>query len=77
MTYREETDSRLLQEIVAPLTKSGIIAGTLVSGTRRWEGIARIPKSERYGTTFIFEDSKPGLAGVRDKTGTFRKLTLT
>jgi len=62
------------KSVVEPLTKQGLLAGTLLSSPQRWQGFVRIPMDVN-GEYQANEYER--LTGIRDKVGDFARLDIS
>ncbi|TDL22182.1 Nucleotidyltransferase [Rickenella mellea] len=76
----QRRNSTLQRDVVTVLEKQGLIAGTFMSGPRKWQGIVRVP-----GTPPGREDSPANLTEnilerlqcILEKKGTFVRMDIT
>lgn len=70
---RETQDSPLLHDVVFPLESRGLIAETLSSGSKKWQGIIRLPGRTADGT---WEDRSQRIERIREQQGLYTRLDL-
>ncbi|KDQ62601.1 hypothetical protein JAAARDRAFT_203697 [Jaapia argillacea MUCL 33604] len=73
VSLSEREKSILLDEVVKPLEKCGVIAGKLSSGTKKFQGVARVPKRKRTGE---WETAEERLEAASKNLGAYRRLDL-
>jgi DNA polymerase beta len=72
-TKAERESSLLIKDIVNPLTQRGLIAATLSTGVRKWQGVVRLPERSEHGE---WEDRSKRVELVKDNNGLFRRMDL-
>ena len=65
--------SPLLQDVVRPLEDRGLLAATLSSGPRKWQGVARLP--ERVGGR-LWEERSLRLLQIQRTEGVYRRIDI-
>jgi DNA polymerase beta len=68
----ERGQSILVKDAVQPLESRGLIAATISSGARRWQGIVRVP--QKNGD---WEPDWQRKDGIAQHLGKFRRMDLT
>ena len=72
-TKAERGASILLNDIVKPLEKMGLMAATFSSGVKKWQGVVRIPKRDEHGD---WENRSKRVQQVEGNEGDFRRMDL-
>lgn len=72
-TKAERESSPLSQGIVQPLEQRGLIAATLSTGVRRWQGVIRVPEKSEDGSWGKRIDR---IKKVESEQGVFRRMDL-
>lgn len=67
----EEKSSLLLSDVVPKLQQRGLVAETLGSSSKTWEGIVRVP-----GQRDTWGDRLDRISAVKNVEGDFRKVSL-
>ncbi|KAH7909820.1 hypothetical protein BJ138DRAFT_1154374 [Hygrophoropsis aurantiaca] len=70
---REAQNSLLLRDVIAPLENKGLIAATSISGSKKWQGIVRIPEMVDGG----WEERGSRLQQLRCDKGVYMRMDLT
>lgn len=73
MTKAERLSSMLLNDVVKPLETTGLIAATLSSGVKKWQGVVRIPERDEYGK---WGNRSKRVKQVEGNKGVFRRMDL-
>jgi len=73
ITKAERESSPLIQDVVQPLTKRGLIAATLSTGARKWQGVVRLPERDEDGE---WESRSERVKSVKADQGLFRRVDL-
>ena len=72
-TNAERASSMLLNDVVKPLEKTGLIAATLSSGVKKWQGVVRIPERDEHGG---WGNRSKRVKQVEGNEGLFRRMDL-
>lgn len=72
--YVTRQSSLLLQDVVPVLQDRGLIADTLHSGNRKWQGVVRVPESEDGKDNMT--ERRRRLRAIKNTEGHFRRLDL-
>lgn len=64
----------LSKSVIEPLTKQGLLAGTLSSSPQKWQGFVRVPMN---GNGEYQTDEYERLTGIRDRAGDFARLDIS
>jgi DNA polymerase beta len=70
---REAQDSLLLRDIIFPLESRGLVAETLSAGSKKWQGIIRLPERTTDGT---WEERSQRIERIREQQGLYIRLDL-
>ncbi|KAG2051587.1 Nucleotidyltransferase [Suillus hirtellus] len=70
---REVQDSLLLRDVVFPLESRGLIAETLSPGSKKWQGVIRLPERTVDGT---WEERSQRIERIREQQGLYIRLDL-
>ncbi|OAX40426.1 Nucleotidyltransferase [Rhizopogon vinicolor AM-OR11-026] len=70
---REAQDSLLLRDVVVPLESRGLIVETLSTGSRKWQGVIRLPERTADGA---WEERSHRIERIRDQQGLYIRLDL-
>ncbi|KAG2066693.1 Nucleotidyltransferase [Suillus decipiens] len=70
---REAQDSLLMRDVVCPLESRGLIVEALSQGSRRWQGVIRLPERTADGA---FEERSQRIERIREKQGLYIRLDL-
>ncbi|KAG1746034.1 uncharacterized protein EDB91DRAFT_1246158 [Suillus paluster] len=70
---RETQESLLLRDVVSPLESRGLIAETLSAGSRKWQGVIRLPENTTNGT---WEERAQRIERIREQQGLYILLDL-
>ncbi|KAG1751118.1 hypothetical protein EDB19DRAFT_1675431 [Suillus lakei] len=70
---REVQDSLLLRDVAFPLESRGLIAETLSPGSRKWQGVIRLPETTADGT---WEERSQRIERIREQQGLYIRLDL-
>lgn len=73
MTKAEREASPLIKDVVQPLTQGGLIAATLSTGARKWQGVVRLPEKDKDGQWELMSER---LKLVKADKGFFRRMDL-
>lgn len=73
MTKAERELSPLIKDVVQPLTQGGLIAATLSTGARKWQGVVRLPEKDKDGQ---WESMSERMKLVKADKGFFRRMDL-
>lgn len=70
---REAQESLLLHDVVLPLESRGLIAETLTAGSRKWQGIIRLPERTVDGP---WEERSQRMERICEQQGLYIRLDL-
>ncbi|KAG2102255.1 uncharacterized protein F5147DRAFT_707844 [Suillus discolor] len=70
---REVQDSLLLRDVVFPLEGRGLIAETLSPGSKKWQGVIRLPERTVDGT---WEERSQRIERIHEQQGLYIRLDL-
>jgi len=73
MTKAEQETSPLIKGVVEPLTQEGLIAATLSTGARKWQGVVRLPEKDKDGQWELMGER---VKSVKADKGFFRRMDL-
>jgi DNA polymerase beta len=72
-TKTERESSPLIQEVVIPLQRRGLIAATLSTGVRKWQGVVRLPERDQVDE---WGDRSERVKSIEADKGLFRRMDL-
>ncbi|KAG1906751.1 uncharacterized protein F5891DRAFT_1003591 [Suillus fuscotomentosus] len=70
---REVQDSLLLRDVVFPLESRGLVVETLSPGSKKWQGVIRLPERTVDGT---WEERSQRIERIREQQGLYIRLDL-
>lgn len=70
---QELQSSLLLRDVVAPLENRGLIVETLSAGSRKWQGVIRLPERTADGA---WEERSQRIERIREQQGIYIRLDL-
>lgn len=70
---REAQDSLLFRDVVSPLESRGLVAETLFLGSKKWQGVIRLPERTVDGT---WEERSQRIERIREQQGLYIRLDL-
>ncbi|KAF7985926.1 hypothetical protein HWV62_43846 [Athelia sp. TMB] len=73
MTKAEQEASPLFQGVVKPLQQRGLVAATLSTGTKKWQGVIRLPEKEEDGS---WGERTNRIKAIEANEGVFRRMDL-
>ena len=74
--YVRHTDkefSPLYNDVLPTLEERGLLAAYMMKGTKKWQGIVRLPEKDEQGD---WGSRRDRLEGIENGLGTFRRLDL-
>ncbi|KAG1822714.1 uncharacterized protein BJ212DRAFT_1477129 [Suillus subaureus] len=70
---REAQNSLLFRDVVFPLESRGLVAETLLLGSKKWQGVIRLPERTVDGT---WEERSQRIERIREQQGLYIRLDL-